>query len=187
MVNIFGIDFAYITSLNLLKTKTMKGLQEIAEHDSEWRKIALRITRDKHHADDIVQDMYLKLSDKEDKNITPYYVIMTLESIFKDYHKMQGIQLNYNSNLFEESEHIYNESKFEPTDREQVFIDRAKKLPYIEREILAESYDRSIRHVADTFDMTRMFVHRRLKKAVDEVLGDESHLYENSSLKYLKK
>ena len=55
----------------------MKGLQEIAEFDSKWRNIALRITSNKAQADDIVQEMYLKLADKEDE-VNDYYITLTL-------------------------------------------------------------------------------------------------------------
>jgi len=74
----------------------MKGLQEIAERDSEWRKIALRITQNKDHADDIVQSMYLKLADKEE-DVNDYYIAMTLKSIFIDDYRKHNTKINYTS------------------------------------------------------------------------------------------
>jgi len=42
----------------------MRGINELAKHDTKWREIAFKITWDKTKADDLVQDMYLKLMDK---------------------------------------------------------------------------------------------------------------------------
>ena len=61
----------------------MRGINELAEHDAKWREIAFKITWCKAKADDLVQDMYLKLMDK-DKNLNDYYVTLTLKSIFID-------------------------------------------------------------------------------------------------------
>ena len=186
MATIFGIDIAYIRPFNLLKTKTMKGLQEIAEHDSEWRKIALRITNNKDHADDIVQSMYLKLSDKEE-DVNDYYIAMTLKSIFIDDYRKHNTKINYTSQFDHLNEVADKSYKYEPNDDEQELLDRIDSLTYVQRELLEEAYDRSLRDIGKRHNICHVYAYRQIKKAVDEVLGDEAHLYENSSLKYLKK
>lgn len=164
----------------------MKGLQEIAEFDSKWREIALRITNNKAHADDIVQEMYIKLVEKEEE-VSDYYIVMTLESIYIDYHKKFGDKPQYTSMEFDWSLKGGIENTFEPNDEEQELLDRIDKLPYVQKELLEESYDRSIREISKEYNIGRMYVHRQIKKAVTKVLGDDSHLYKNSNLKYLKK
>ncbi len=163
----------------------MKGLQEIALHDSKWRSIALKITKNEAHADDIVQEMYLKLADKKEE-VNDYYITLTLESVYIDYHKKVGSQISYNSSELTDSDFLSNYDSFEATDEERDILDRINELSYVQKEILEESYDRSIREIAEEYEINRMFVYRRLKEAVEQVLGDDLHLYNNSSLKYLK-
>jgi len=163
----------------------MNGLQQIAEHDSKWREIALRITNNKAHADDIVQEMYIKLADKKE-DVSDYYIALTLESIYIDYHKKFGDKPQYTSMEFDWSLKSGMDNTYEPTDEEQELLNRINKLPYVQKELLEESYDRSIREIAKEYNINRMYVHRQIKKAVSEVLGDDAHLYSNSALKYLK-
>ncbi len=56
---------------------------ELSKKDKKWRHIALKLCGNKELADDIVQDMYLKLHDKED--LKDFYVVLKL--------------LNYSNNL----------------------------------------------------------------------------------------
>ena len=163
----------------------MKGLQEIAAFDSKWRGIALRITKNKAQADDIVQEMYLKLANKEEE-VNDYYITLTLESVFIDYHKKFGMPPSYESQEIEDYEFQSNEGIFEATDEEQQLLDKIDNLSYTQKELLAETYDRSIRQISKEYNISRMYVHRQIKKAVEEVLGEDLHLYSNSSLKYLK-
>ena len=59
------------------------GIDELCKRDADWRAMAFRITSDRALADDIVQDMYLKLYDRE--NINQAYVYFTLRSLFIDH------------------------------------------------------------------------------------------------------
>ena len=163
----------------------MKGLQEIAEFDSKWRSIALKITKNEAHADDIVQEMYLKLADKKEE-VNDYYITLTLESVFIDYHKKFGMPPSYESQEIEDYEFQSNEGNFEATDEEQQLLDKIDNLSYTQKELLSEAYDRSLREIGETYNINYVYVHRQIKKAVEEVLGEDLHLYSNSSLKYLK-
>lgn len=159
----------------------MRGIDELAKHDTKWREIALRITGNKVSADDLVQDMYLKLMDK-DKDLNDYYVTMTLKSIFID-----GIRKNKTSPLSEGTE-IKDESvPFEPTDEEREILDRIKDLPYKQQEFIAESYDHSLREIQDIYNINYGFIYRELHKGLDAVLGDaKEQLYNNSNMKIRK-
>ena len=75
---------------------------------------------------------------------------------------------------------------FEATDEEQQLLDKIDNLSYTQKELLSEAYDRSLREIGDTYNINYVYVHRQIKKAVEEVLGEDLHLYSNSSLKYLK-
>ena len=163
----------------------MKGLQEIAEFDSKWRNIALRITSNKAQADDIVQEMYLKLADKEDE-VNDYYITLTLKSIFLDNYRKKVNRINYNGLLEQYNEVEDTTESFEATDEEKQLLDKIDNLSYTQKELLSEAYDRSLREIGETYNINYVYVHRQIKKAVEEVLGEDLHLYSNSSLKYLK-
>ena len=159
----------------------MRGINELAEHDTKWRSIALRITGNKMSADDLVQDMYLKLMDK-DKDINDYYVTMTLKSIFID-----GIRKNKTSLLFEGIDIKDETVPFEPTDEEKEILDKIKELPYRQQEFLAESYDHSLREIESIYNINYGFIYRELHKGLDAVLGDaKEQLYNNSNMKIRK-
>jgi len=58
-------------------------IEQLSKKDSYWRKIAFNICKDKSTADDLVNDMYLKLYDCK-KEINDGYVYRVLNSIFID-------------------------------------------------------------------------------------------------------
>ena len=94
----------------------MKGINEIAKHDARWRTIALKITENKTTADDLVQDMYLKLMDK-DKELSNFYIVMTLTSIFMDSVKLT--LMKNRTQGFAEGFDVEDESvSFEPDDKQ---------------------------------------------------------------------
>ena len=159
----------------------MKGINELAEHDTKWRAIALKITGNKMTADDLVQDMYLKLSDV-DKDINDFYVTMTLKSIFID-----SIRKNRTQGLVNAQEIEDISVSFEPTDEEQAILDKIGSLPYHQQEFIAESYDRSLRQIESEYDINYGFIYRELHKGLNSVLGDaKEELYNNSSMKVRK-
>lgn len=57
-------------------------LAELAKNNNTWHAMALSICKDNDYAKDLVQEMYLKLYDKQ--NIKPYYVYYTIKSIYID-------------------------------------------------------------------------------------------------------
>ena len=163
----------------------MKGINELAEHDVKWRQIAFNITSNRTTADDLVQDMYLKLMDK-DKDMNAYYVTQTMQSIFIDsvsqrYIKNRTVGITEGMDVKDES------SVFEPTDEEQVYLDKINDLPYKQQEFIAESYDHSLREIEDIYDINYGYVYRELHKGLDSVLGeDKKDLYNNSNMKIRK-
>lgn len=180
----------------------MRGINELAEHDTKWRAIALKITENKMSADDLVQDMYLKLADV-DKDINDYYVTMALKSIFIDgirkskfdSHDVEMSNEEYTicaAGSWEEAEEnsdkkyrpkqamvalldwmdVANPDAFEPTDEERDILEKIKELPYHQQEFIAESYDRSLRQIEDEYDINYGFIYRELHKGLNSVLGD---------------
>lgn len=65
-------------------------LIELAKKDSQWRKMALQICKDKDLADELVQEMYVKVSNKT-KPLSDGYIFVTLRSLFYDHLKNKEI------------------------------------------------------------------------------------------------
>ena len=189
----------------------MRGINELAIHDTKWRTIALKITGNKMSADDLVQDMYLKLMEV-DKDINDYYVTMTLKSIFIDGIRKSKIDSHdvgmtnegyiiYGAGTWEEAEEnsgkkyrprqamvtlldgmdTSDDIQFEPTDEEQDILDKISSLPYHQQEFIAESYDRSLRQIEGEYDINYGFIYRELHKGLDAVLGDAKEELYNNS------
>tara|TARA_R100000541_G_scaffold21263_1_gene31183 strand:- start:1878 stop:2372 length:495 start_codon:yes stop_codon:yes gene_type:complete len=160
----------------------MRGINELAKHDTKWREIAFKITWCKTKADDLVQDMYLKLMDK-DKDLNDYYVTMTLKSLFID-----GIRKSNKTLSLIEGMDVEDKSQsFEPTDEELEILNKIKALPYRQQEFIAESYDNSLREIESIYNINYGFIYRELHKGLDAVLGDaKEELYNNSNMKIRK-
>tara|TARA_R110002072_G_scaffold160813_2_gene312217 strand:- start:352 stop:951 length:600 start_codon:yes stop_codon:yes gene_type:complete len=195
----------------------MRGINELAEDDAKWRTIAAKITGNKASADDLVQDMYLKLMEV-DKDINDYYVTLTLKSLFIDGIRKSKIDSHdigmtneeytiYGAATWEEAEDnaskkyrprqamvtlkdwmdVSSAEAFEADDEEQALLDVINAQPYIDREMLEESYDRSIREIAEFYGINYGLVHKRLHRILDASLGDaKEELYNNSNMKIRK-
>lgn len=156
-------------------------LKELSKHDEKWREIALNITKgDKDLADDLTQQMYLKLMNYEKFNV--YFVAVTLKNLYLDTFKSKKL-CSLDSLHYLRS----NESDFQPNDRQQEVLDKANDLKWYQIELLKESYDNSNRSIGEKYNMNYGFVHREIHKAVKEILGENyTEKYKNSNLKYKK-
>jgi len=155
-------------------------LEELSKKDKYWRIIALNICKNKSLADDIVQEMYLKLHDCE-KQINDFYVILTIRSLFLDLkRKKQNVDLvEYNLQS--------RDSDFMPDDYENYVLNEYKKLSWIEREIIIELYDKSFRELADSLTgVSYNYIFRKHKTAIQKILKEDIDLYKNTRLKHLK-
>jgi RNA polymerase sigma factor (sigma-70 family) len=164
----------------------MKGINEIAKHDARWRTIALKITENKTTADDLVQDMYLKLMDK-DKELSNFYIVMTLTSIFMDSVKLT--LMKNRTQGFAEGFDVEDESvSFEPDDKQQRMLNRISKLPYHQREFVELTHDYSFREIGEDYNINYGFVYKEYHNALSYVLGEngKDKLYSNDNLKILK-
>ena len=63
-------------------------LAELAKKDAQWRKMAFQICKDKDLADELVQEMYLKLYQNTNL-IKDGYIYTVLRNLFYDYTKQQ--------------------------------------------------------------------------------------------------
>ena len=162
--------------------KSDKMLKELAKNDSKWREMAYYIcNRDKQLADDITQEMYFLVMDKQ--NVTAGYIFTTLKNLFRS--KMNKAKKEPVS--LESFYYIEDSTKqFEPTDAEKKILDKAQNIKWHRLEFIKESYDRSNREIAETYDINYGFVFRETKLGIQEILNEDYYKYQNSKLKWQK-
>jgi|TARA_R110000803_G_scaffold174230_2_gene236843 DNA-directed RNA polymerase specialized sigma24 family protein len=142
-------------------------LKELCKRDKHWRNQAFKLCGSKSLADDIVQDMYLRLHDKEGVNDS--YVFMTIKSVFLDICRKGG-----EDRLTEAMYLQSTESVFEPNDYEQKILDRYKDLDWITQELIIESYYLSLREIEKEYPLINyMYAHKRIDAGIKKVLGDD--------------
>ena len=104
-------------------------IHELAKKDQQWRKMALQICKCKDLADELVQNMYIKLSERTIP-VSDGYIFVTLRSLFYDSLKNNDILID-DFSKFEIEDEEYNEG----ID----YSDLAKDLTWYERTMFEQS------------------------------------------------
>ena len=131
------------------------SLIELSKKDSYWRGIALKICRNKFMADDIVQEMYLKLFDN-DKCKNDFYVIIVMRNIFLDTIKKEKRFLDLDNFDFKDTN-----TAFEIDDNEKELIEGLK---WYEKELIEMSYDKSFHEIQRELNINYQYVRRIVQK-----------------------
>ena len=155
----------------------MSVIKELSKKDKYWREVAFKFCKDKSLADDLVNDMYLKIMHKEYCN--DFYVIFTIKHLWLTHTKRKktcGLDYPIKDTSAE----------FEYDDKEQKIIDKFNKLPFHQQELIVEHYDKSYRDIEKEFNINYAYAYREIHKGVRKVLGKNYKEYSNSNLKYQK-
>ena len=136
-------------------------LNELAKKDKLWRKMSLQICKDKDFADELVQEMYIKLHDKE-YTITDGFIYVVLNSLFLDVKKKKNRYINIEVD-FADNSTDYDIEK-------DLIIDKAitklpielKKLSFVERELLLLNQEMSRRKIADQAEINFRFINKTI-------------------------
>ena len=140
-------------------------LKELSQKDSKWRSYALWLTKDKSKADDLVQDMYLKLHDQQ-KQINDFFVITTMRNAFYDAQKKKKREIiNDDFSYFE-----YNTNTYELDDEHKEIIDYVlSSCNWWEEELLEMSAEHSLRDLQARYNINYGFIYKTLKRIKDDV------------------
>jgi len=130
-------------------------IEQLCKKDKFWRIVAYRICEDKFKADDMVQEMYLKLYDCK-KEINDFYVIITMRNIFLQDLKKEKLLVPIDYFDFSSTQ------AFETDDAESELI---KSLKWYENELIEMSYDKSLRQIQKEFNINREFTNRIIQKS----------------------
>ena len=145
----------------------MINLLNASKKDKKWRMYALKLTGEKDEANEVVQEMYIKLS-KVKNEVNDSYIFMMINSVFLDRKKKKKrlISLDDDCISFIENK-MKSDEDFEVNENQKNKID---KLPFHQKQLLIESYDKSLRQIQKEFNINYGFVYRELKKAKKTVL-----------------
>lgn len=143
-------------------------LIELSKKDEYWRKTAFYICKDKSLADDLVNDMYLKLHNYN-KQINDFFVIMVIRNSFYDLKKKEKNNRKFkyecdnieNLNIFDEN--------FEPNDNQQDILEATKILKFWELELLDMSNEYSYRELEKRYNINYMTIYKTVQKSKKKI------------------
>ena len=147
-------------------------LKKLSDNDIVWRKIALKICGDKSIADDLVNDMYVKMYSLDKKEYNTHYVSYMIYHLFIDYlrHKKKTIPLdNIKVKNIEDN----------TTELRTEINDILNEIGFFDREILLHTHEKSLRKTSEALNMSHVKLHYQKQKAI-------SKLKETNGFKKLK-
>jgi DNA-directed RNA polymerase specialized sigma24 family protein len=109
-------------------------IEKLAQHHEDWIKYAINVCGNRDDANDLVQDMYLKLHDC-DKEINKSYVYCVIKNIFLDQYRKNKVKekaVFYQEEYTEQNEEIdftaaYEESLKELKSYKQLIVNFSTK------------------------------------------------------------
>lgn len=148
-------------------------LEELSKKDSQWRLIAFNICKDKSLADDLVQEMYLKLYDYE-KQINDFFVIIVIRNLFLDYCRRKKHTISI------EDINITNGTIFEIDDYHHTILKATEKLKFYEIELLDMSGEHSLRDLAKRYNIHYQTINRIVTKAKKKIWKEVENQNQNN-------
>ena len=100
-------------------------LEELSKRDSEWRRMALHICKDKSIADEITQEMYIRVHKYSKRKPDSFYIYATLKNCFLDFIKAKQKATLIHTNKFDSLE----------SDNEPYNFDYDKLMEALDREM----------------------------------------------------
>jgi RNA polymerase sigma factor (sigma-70 family) len=164
-------------------------LETLSKNHDKYIGMAFNICRNEEHSRDVVQDAYLKIYDIKQKepetDVTDLYVWMVIFNIIKDHYRRSK---RIKEVSIENALHIaVKDNIVEFSDIEQMYLNRANEFRYLDRGLLVESYDKSLREIETEYKINYGYVYRTLDKTRKLILRDKhNELYKNKRLKHQK-
>jgi DNA-directed RNA polymerase specialized sigma24 family protein len=138
---------------------------ELAKKDAQWRKMAFQICKDKDLSNELVQEMYIKLSTKT-KILTDGYIFVTLRSLFYDSLKGKDILIDDFSKI-----ELIDEEYIEGIDYSKL----TKNLTWYERTIFELSTFNGQRELGRQTGIPLQTIHRVNKMVKIKLNGKEKN------------
>lgn len=133
-------------------------IEQLALHHQKWVNMARTICKDNYLADDLVSEMYIRLSN-HDKEVNDFYVYLTIKHRYMDHMK-------------EEKQYASIESATDISAEEEeilLSIELPDCITWVEKQILLLRQEKSGREIEKQYHINFQKVHRIEKKAKEKL------------------
>ena len=157
-------------------------IRELSKRDNEWRKIALKLCMDKMLADDLVQDMYLRIYKQqkdweEIKDNQAFYVYICLRNLYFNHIKKENQR---DIVRIDSTKEIPFHEEYDLKEFSRMLQTEMMNLSFSQRESLELNVvdGKSMRWIASSRDISLNDVFKLCKTARDLVQGNFRKYYE---------
>ncbi len=163
-----------------MKIKSITMLEKLAENHKKWITIAYNMCKCKDKANDIVQDMYLKMYELN-KSVDDGYIYFVIRSIFIEEKRKQK---EFTQDL-ETIEYLVNKNEYNTLKQSNTFEDLKKecydqaynKLEKHEKVIIHFSSTMGLREFARNSEISISLI-QKTKRKLKKLVWEESQKYE---------
>ena len=152
----------------------MSILIELAVHDKKWRNYALKITKDYDVANDLVQDMYIKMINYEGKDWNSCYIYLALLNLFRDALRKKNIENNsIDIEILKNTLAVYDD-ELEEGEIEKTINDKLKKHDdYYSELALIQADGMSYRKIAYLYQVNFSTTYKKISDIKKKLKKDE--------------
>ena len=141
-------------------------LEELSKNDAQWRKMAFYICQDKDLADDITNDMYIKVYDSKKKynEINEWFIYIIMKNLYLHYLRKSNKTVEFKDNLND----IPNYDE-EILKNRQLMHRALYELDFFDRHILLHTSERSLRKTQEYLNISVDVLFYSRKKALERL------------------
>jgi DNA-directed RNA polymerase specialized sigma24 family protein len=165
--NILDVSVILKNNLYIAILFCIRMLQELSKNHQEWLQIALHICKDSYLAQDLVQEMYLKLNRyPPKKEINNFYIYVTIKHIYYDHLKEEKQYTEINERILKQPEDETHKAYHAILDRLE---EELNDLYWYDRELLLKKLEKSPRVIQMETKINHRHIYRNCQKTEEEL------------------
>lgn len=157
-------------------------LQQASKKDKLWREYATKLTKCRQKADDIVNDMYLKLHKSEKKQVKDAYIRVTIFRLYLNQalKESKSIYIDECIKAFRNKRSSQHEESTNKMHLRSQINQALNELPEFDRLLLLKTSETSLQKTADWFQnfsgekISKVWVHQLKKEALAKLKETET-------------
>jgi RNA polymerase sigma factor (sigma-70 family) len=158
-------------------------IEALSNNHDEWLKIALHICKNPYLADDLVQEMYLRIHKyPPEKEINNFYIYVIIKNCFYDYLKQEKQYTQIDERTLQQPEDVTNNAYFSLLDR---LDEEVNTLHWYQKELILRTQKKSPRKIQAETGINYQHIYRNCSKTEDrlrERLEDDYNAYKKGLL-----
>ena len=150
-------------------------INELSKKDTKWRLYALKICGDKSLADDIVNDMYLKVYDKQldITDLKDSYFYSMMYHLFIDY-KREEVKYDKLKTTYKLKKILDSITDENVLEKRHMITQALEELHLFDCEVLLHTHERSLRDNEDLLGVQFTKLHYWKKRAMEKIKDTET-------------